>query len=425
MPAEYNSMAAAAKSAHVVHVLVTVKGLCVMAASSQGDMPKRKSAFSDAVTLQKGDALAIILTRDEADLSTRGVTTARIVDLEELIESAKNRPSDEHMEMLIGIAVQDKRDKRFDVQVLIEELRTMYDNVFGTSSDIYYQSGFVGLMREDEGDFVITIRRQLIPSLETHAAALAPQGYTSAMLTDLRAKITAFDAALEPIGTAEANAAEATRNRINELNEIWEEMTEMCNTAKAYYRRRNAGKYAEYSALLRRGNVPATPPAAPEGLDVDMLTLLLTWLAVAGATSYKVYIKVPATTGTWTQANASPITTTSFTLPTQTESFLVNVVARNAAGDGAASAEFTVNFGLASPAGFAYNTPGAKFVWVLVAGVTFYRMEASYDGGATWNEIFAGDFTVGEYGWSPPAGMFRLRAELNGEVSEWVYVTIA
>ena len=173
------------------------------------------------------------------------------------------------------------------------------------------------------------------------------------------------------------------------------------------------------------GGAGVQPPDAPTNLQVVIATLLLTWNAVANATSYKVRYKFPADVGLYIDAHAGMLTTTEFTLAPQSGSFKVVVFANNAGGLSEASEELVVAPGLASPGGFGYNVPGAKFYWVLVAGVSFYRMEASYDGGVTWNEIFAGDFTVGEYGWSPPAGMFRLRAESGADVSAWVHTTVA
>ena len=61
-----------------------------------------------------------------------------------------------------------------------------------------------------------------------------------------------FNAALAEITAARSDAKEATRERIAGLNEIWAEVSDLASTGKAYYRRRNAGKYAEYSAITRR-----------------------------------------------------------------------------------------------------------------------------------------------------------------------------
>ena len=81
---------------------------------------------------------------------------------------------------------------------------------------------------------------------------------------------------------------------------------------------------------------------------------------------------------------------------------------------------------MAPPGAFGYVVGQGKFTWVLVAGATLYRMEASFDGGGTWNEIFAGAFAVGEYVWTPPSGThhFRIRSEGGGLTSAWVEIVV-
>jgi hypothetical protein len=103
------------------------------------------------------------------------------------------------------------------------------------------------------------------------------------------------------------------------------------------------------------------------------------------------------------------------------------VRSRNANGTSAWSAWVTIMAAfLAPPGAFGYVIAQGKFTWVLVAGATLYRMEASFDGGGTWNEIFGGAFAVGEYVWTPPSGThhFRIRCEGGGLTSAWVEIVV-
>ena len=70
----------------------------------------------------------------------------------------------------------------------------------------------------------------------------------------------------------------------------------------------------------------------------------------------------------------------------------------------------------------AARTMGAGFSWTAV-GETI-RLEASYDGGMTWNEIAFGVNPSGTYNWTPPAGMFRIRREAGGIVGPWSVITV-
>jgi len=388
-----------------------------MAASSQGDMPKKLTVFSYQETFQRGDALIVLLRRDAADLAARGVTTARIDALEDLIEGAKVRPAADYYEMVVSEAIAEKNGFRDEVKFVVEELRGMVENVYGASSDKYGEFGFVNLLKLADFDFLGVIRGKLIPALVRYAAELAPEGYTGAMLTDLQAKVAALDAAFESVGTARGDGVEATRARINEANDIWEQVTDLANTGQTYYRRRNAGKYAEYSAITRRSATPGTTPDIPTDAEYDVLTGELSWADSATETSYTVEI---TENGVATEHDL-PENTTSFAIEMGATVKSARVRARNAAGVSAWSP--SVSIPAAAQPGMPYNlqyipesngNPGVTTADA-PAGATALRMFYQADGHPK-NEV--GVMTNGAYSWTLwliPGTIF-VQAEFPGGV---------
>ena len=383
----------------------------------------RLYSMSDATLIQTALDLIVKLTRDQAQLNGRGITTAVITALGTQTTAFDNLPDNNAMQEATDTHYATRNTAYMSLKELIDASRTMVLNVLGEDSPCY-RNNYLEIFNYTEQNLGQKVKNMIV-SLTTHQPELEDEGLTLAFIADLSARNEAYLTSVTNLNTALETANTATDNRTRAGNALWKEIVKRVKTAVTYYKYSDLPKADEYADLTRRDDTPASPPPAPGNVAVNVATGQVTYDAAENATSYKIEYKSPADTGTFVPAHEGLITTTSFTLPVQLVAYIIRVFAHNAAGFSPPSAEILASFGLATPGGFAYNSAEGKFVWAMLAGITFYRMEASYDGGATWQEISAQDFMVGEYVWNPPPGIFRLRAEDGSEVSAWAYATVA
>jgi len=231
----------------------------------------------------------------------------------------------------------------------------------------------------------------------------------NAAMVNQELKQTALDTAVTAAQRRFDSDTEMLRKLLSWVISIWDDDDDA---------RLNQLGFARRSQLGQSGGGQA---GTATDLAVNTATMMLTWTKGANSTSSKIQIKFPASGGEFVTV-ASGITTNSFKLPDQNGTFAVRIIEHNLQGDGNPSEELTVVYSLASPGPLLYLA--GVFSWLLISGITRYEMQASYDGGTTWMDIFDMEFTTPEYTWSPPDGIFRIRSRDGDEVSIWVYLTL-
>lgn len=383
----------------------------------------RNYKMSDAELALTATQIAAFATLDLAELAEYNVTAGDITALVALENQFEEYPPDSGFKAQVSAKAALKDAKRTAAETIVGKIETRAKLVFGEGSPSYKEFSFVAIGRAKDAEFH-TRSRAVANKAEDYLTALAAKAQTQDEIDDLRALNDEYELALSDIKVAERVREVATEGRITLGNALYAALVPVADAGKAVFENVSQAKYKRY-VIYDDENVPDTPPDAPTGLSVEVATLIATWLATAGASAYKVYIQSPAGAGDYTIAHEGVIYTLQFALPPQPGAFNVKVLARNAAGDGPLSEAVNVSYGLAAPGGFAYNTAAGRFEWVVVAGVTRYHMQASYDGGETWNDIFDNDETNGYYAWSPPPGMFRIRARDGAATSAWVTTTVA
>ena len=158
-------------------------------------------------------------------------------------------------------------------------------------------------------------------------------------------------------------------------------------------------------------------PATPQNIAYNVGDQAVTWDDVASETSFEIEITVG---GVVTEHSVGANVTT-FALAQGAASQSVRVRAWNTHGVSGWSVSLEVPAeSLAAVNNFAYS-PVTNFSWEPT--VEDIRLEASYDGGATWNEIAVGQYPTGNYPWSPPAGLFRIRRESGGLSGPWSQIS--
>lgn len=381
------------------------------------EIPEQEWQITQAALIQRSQLLKIYLERDAADLAPRGVTPGVIAALAAQSALFDALKTDSWWVDEITAAVAARDAKRHAVMLMIEELRDICEQ---TLEPIAYNSfGFEYLALTENDEFIKRVQRILARAADNQAA-LTPEGATPAMIAALTTALEELDDLYDAALVAETVRDKKLQERRIEGNSLWQMMKKLCNKAITYYRRRDPATTNDYKDLLKR-DANVQPPPAPANVIVNPQTLLVMWNVALNATSYIVQTQESGA-NTWT-IDAQGITTTQFQLAARVGTFKVRVIAHNAGGNSVPSAEITVEPILTSPGGFAYSA--GVFTWVMVAGITQYEMEASYDNGATWNQVFDTDFTEGSYTWTPPAGMFRIRSKNGSLVSDWVIITVA
>ncbi len=260
-----------------------------MAGESQFDGAPRNYSMSDAELIEVATDLVILLTRDQAELAGRGITPATIAALTAQKDAFAAIPTNEYMHTFIDVAIADREAKFAEVQILVEDMRTMMEIVFGEKSQLYKDAGFFGVFSVKDSTFIERLE-DIAETAEDHLAALAVEGLTQAMIDELRAKTADLFAAMTAVRSAERNAKFKTNNRVDAGNELWDEIRHRVKTAVTYYKRRNHAKSIEYFDLTRRNSTPQTPPGAIAGMGYDAQAQKAYWNDSATETSYEAEI---------------------------------------------------------------------------------------------------------------------------------------
>ena len=144
------------------------------------------------------------------------------------------------------------------------------------------------------------------------------------------------------------------------------------------------------------------------------------WGAVANATSYEV--ETSTDSGATTDDINVPSGATEVEILQTGQTILARVRSRNANGVSSWGTWITIPALILAPvSGFGYIT-NVGFGWTPTAENV--EIEASYDGGLTWNPIASGPYPSGLYPWIPPAGMFRIRRVSGGVAGPWTVITV-
>lgn len=205
----------------------------------------REYTFPDGVLEQLADFTVSNLTRDLAELASRGVTQATIDNLIALRQAFSDLPTDGEARGTVGIAVENKDAARDAAIIEARRLRTAAQNVFGEETAMYRSYGFVYMDRLREDALPRQMRRMHRVGTETEAQ-LAPEGIDAAFLTAFLAAITAFDDALDAIDNAEAARDKLTEDRSISGNTLYSEVVRVCNIGKDVFAPVSEALYNDY-----------------------------------------------------------------------------------------------------------------------------------------------------------------------------------
>ena len=187
----------------------------------------------------------VLLTRDQADLASRGITAARITAFAALRNTFMNVPQDETMVALISVATNSRDAVVNDMRIAIREVVGIAKNTFGDGSAEYKTFKAGDMTRVDASDLSF-LSVTIVARGNAYLAQMTPKGLTAAMLTNITTLKGTLDTKIKDVETAQANQLTTTQTRHNAANSLFDEMSAMCDAAQVYYADRNPLKASEY-----------------------------------------------------------------------------------------------------------------------------------------------------------------------------------
>jgi hypothetical protein len=194
------------------------------------------------------------LTRDVADLTSRGITVARIAGIATLRTAFFNIPTDGVMVGLINVAITNRDAAVAPLIAIMQEIFGIARNTFGEKSGEYKTFGSTELNRLDPSALV-RLCSNIVLRANNYLSQMAPHGLDAAMVTDLETKANAVQPLIVAVDEAEGNRPLATVQRHKAANALFDELKSMCNTAQVYYADRNPTKAANYIIYDTAGTV--------------------------------------------------------------------------------------------------------------------------------------------------------------------------
>lgn len=187
----------------------------------------------------------VLLTRDQADLASRGITTARITAFAGLRNTFMAVPTDDTMKANISIAINARDATVNEMRVAIREVLGIAKNTFGEGT-AQYKTFTGGELSRLDAAAISFLSVTIVTQGNVYLTQMTPKGLTAAMLTAITALKATLDAKIKDVDVANAAQLTTTQTRHTAANALFEEMSAMCDTAQVYYADRNPLKAEEY-----------------------------------------------------------------------------------------------------------------------------------------------------------------------------------
>ena len=184
-------------------------------------------------------------TRDQTDLNARGITTGRITGLQGLRNTFLNVPQDGTMVANITIAKNSRDEAAEPLRIGIREVQGIAANTFGAGSAEHKTFLPQALSELDAGGLLL-LAPVIVLQGNTFLTQMGAKGLTAAMLATIATQANTLKPLCTAFNTAEGVQLLTTKNRHLAANALYDEMSEMCETAVVYYQDRNPLKASLY-----------------------------------------------------------------------------------------------------------------------------------------------------------------------------------
>lgn len=183
--------------------------------------------------------------RDQVELEARGITVAKIDQLEALRVAFNIIPSNGTQVHDSSIGFSDRDIKANEICVAIRDVVGIAKNTFGAKSSIYKSFGIKGLstmtpneLYNESGNVVLRGTKNM--------AKMEPRGLTATMLTNITNLSVELLVLIAATPILVSSATLVTDTRRDAANALFDMLRDMCETAKNYYYDRNRTKYNDY-----------------------------------------------------------------------------------------------------------------------------------------------------------------------------------
>lgn len=382
---------------------------------AKSQIASRDYSCTDSELEQRADLLALILERDLPLLAVRNITSATITAFQTLIANFKNVTSDRQMVGLISEKTEDKLAKRNFLRIALENLRSMVENTWPKGSSQRSSYDFDNMSQMTDGDYA-RLGRFSASQAMMHLTALASEGLTAEIISDIKDKESAFDASIDMVKFAISARREKTEERIFKGNLLFAELTRLCNTGTTEFSHTTPVKLPDYRIYLGI-DTPSSPPDPP--LEIALAADQVLFTPAANTTSHDVRT---STDGVNWNVIASGITEhfVELELPV-TGGIIVEVRSRGAGGVSpwkrkkyVASLTGATNF----------RVEGATLAWDADPLADEFEMRYNYMVDGEKTQVFKQNIT--SYPWLPPAGtwILELRKWAGGVAGPWVTLDV-
>ncbi len=226
----------------------------------------------------KGIEKIAFLLRDQAELEDRGITLAKIEELEALRLAFNDIPSNVTEVHDSSKGFNDRDSKANELRIAFRDVLGIAKNTFGIKSSIYKSFGIKELsaltpnkLYNKTGNVVFRGTKNM--------AAMGPKGLKPIMLTNITTLSEELLVLIAATPILVSSATLLTGTRRETANAFFDMLRDMCETAKNYYYERNRTKYNDYvvydiAAKLvdRRGKLVAHSFKAPKTKGVKDTT---------------------------------------------------------------------------------------------------------------------------------------------------------
>lgn len=196
------------------------------------------------------------MRRDKTEFAGEGVEEAQFDKIEQDLEVFNDLPTDDEMVGEEVIATQKKDELKAVLHDQISTILNKAANKYGTESGYYRKFGIGALSRLD-GPELLTSARRVLRVGRSMLPALAANGLTEQMLTELADTIEKFDDAIALQEDTISDRDIASDERIEQSNAIYLLVAKLCDTGKRIWASKNEAKYNDYVLY-------DTPPSKPD-----------------------------------------------------------------------------------------------------------------------------------------------------------------
>ena len=298
---------------------------------------KRNYTITDGELSMLVSNYCLVLARDLSDMSSFGLTQAKITALNSKGNAFEQFPSDEYCAGLQMLATENKNNLLAQLMNVISQMAWRVETKWGVNSKQYKMLAVTGIYNQQE-DTVLRLARSIYQSMLHFLPDLTDTGLTQTMLDDFKTLIDNFEISKnEQFNTILDREAKA-QVRIEKGNELYKEIISYCELGKKLYANVNPAKYNDYVIY---GSAEGGKLVAPTGLIYIRNDGMMSWDPVVHATSYQLE---RSTTGSeWEEYYAGSETTFSVVPEANTE-YYYRCRARNSGGYGPYSEVYRYTF---------------------------------------------------------------------------------